>query len=100
MSQSENTDDLTLIQEFLPDSVREEVSDLEKTIENSAFTQREYLAYVLKEFTEKTGSERADIMGISEGTYWGKTGRVKEQIGSAQATLELANLADEAKSEN
>jgi len=93
MSQSENVDDeLTLLEEYLPNKFIEQLGDLESKIEESELTQREYLAYVLAEATEKTGRESAEIMNITEGTYWGKLGRARDKRDAAEATTELVSI--------
>lgn len=81
-----------LLHKYLPDTFLEEIGDLEATIDQSALSRREYLCYVFSEVTDKTGSESAEIIGISEGTYWGKMARVKKKIQSAESTIVLTNV--------
>lgn len=93
MSQAKNTDnELELLEEYLPDSFLESIGNLEEKIEESELTQREYLAYVLAEATDKTGEKSAELMNIEEGTYWGKLGRARDKKDSAEATQELVSI--------
>lgn len=93
MSQATNTNnELELLEEYLPDSFLESLGNLEDKIESSDLTKREYLAYVLAEATEKTGKESAELMGIEEGTYWGKLGRARDKKDAAGATIELVSI--------
>jgi predicted DNA-binding protein (UPF0251 family) len=85
-------DEMTLLQKYLPDSFLESIGDLEAKIEESELTQREYLAFVLAEATDKTGKKSAEIMGITEGTYWGKLGRARDKKDAAKATTELVTI--------
>jgi len=94
MSQARNTtNELELLHDFLPQSFLDEVGDLEELIETSELTKREYLAFVLAEVTDKTGSESAKLMEIQEGTYWGKLGRARDKMDAAEATLRLREPA-------
>lgn len=93
MSESDMTDDeMALLRQYLPDSFLERFEDLEGKIEESELTQREYLAYVLAESTAKTGRQSAKLMGITEGTYWGKLGRARDKRDGAEATTELVTI--------
>lgn len=94
MSQTENTDDeMALLEEFLPDDFLDSIGDLEAKIKDSDLTQREYLAFVLAEATDKTGKESAEIMAIEEGTYWGKLGRARDKMNEADTTIELVSIS-------
>lgn len=89
MNKSVEKDD-DLIQKHLPD-----VDGAEELAENSLFTRRELVAYLLAELTDMTWEEAADEMEISYGTYSGKMGNnVKSKKKKAQATVELINLIE------
>jgi len=94
MSKTENMadDEMSLLQEYLPDPFLERIGDVEAKIEESELTKREYLAYVLAEASDKTGKQSAEIMGITEGTYWGKLGRARDKKDAAEATTELVTI--------
>jgi predicted DNA-binding protein (UPF0251 family) len=94
MSQANSMDDdeMALLQQYLPDTFLAKFGDLEGQIEESELTQREYLAYVLAEVSDKTGKESAELMGITEGTYWGKLGRARDKKDAAEATTELVTI--------
>lgn len=85
-------DEMSLLREYLPESFLDSIGDLEEKIEESELTQREYLAYVLAEATEKTGKESAEMMNITEGTYWGKLGRARDKMNAAEETTELVSI--------
>ncbi len=75
----------------LPDESLDGV-DVDKWIEESSLTDKEFLAFVLSKATDKTAEERAEMMGSSEGRYWGALGRAKSKIGQAEYTLKLASV--------
>lgn len=66
--------------------------DVDKWIEESSLTDKEFLAFVLFKTTDKTAEERAEMMGSSEARYWGALGRAKSKIGQAEYTLKLASV--------
>lgn len=69
--------------------------EVEEFIEDSLFTQRELVAYLLAERTDMTWEEAAEEMGISYGTYSGKMGNnVAEKKKRARATVKLINAIE------
>lgn len=81
-------DEIEIAKEYLTGMFLD-LSKLERVVEESAFSKREYLAYVLAEESNLTGAESADLMGIKEGTYWGKVGRARNKIEEAEITTGL-----------
>ena len=71
-----------LIEKHLPDGADEYV-------ENSIFTKRELVAYLLWKRTDMTFEEAGEEMGITYGTFSGKTHSVEEKKEKARATMEL-----------
>jgi predicted DNA-binding protein (UPF0251 family) len=85
---STSQDDIEIAKEYLADMFLD-LSKLERVVEESAFSKREYLAYVLAEESDLTGAESAELMGIAPGTYWGKLGRARNKIEEAEITTGL-----------
>lgn len=77
-----------LIEKHLPDGEEEYVED-------SLFTKRELVAYLLAERTDMTWEDAAEEMGISYGTYSGKMGNnVERKKRRARATVKLINAIE------
>ena len=87
MNETVQKDD-ALIEKYLPEGAEEYVED-------SLFTDRELVAYLLWKRTGLTFDEAAEEMGISYGTFSGKIGNnVKEKKERARATVELIRLIE------
>lgn len=89
MSETETVEkDAQLIEKYLPDGA-------EQYVEDSLFTHRELVAYLLAERTNMTWEEAAEEMGISYGTYSGKMGNnVERKKQRAWATYRLIDLIE------
>jgi len=86
---SESRDEVEVAKEHLSNTFLD-LGKLERVVEESDFSKREYLACVLAEESDLTGAESAELMGITEGTYWGKLGRARNKIRKAEVTTGLA----------
>lgn len=87
------SEDLELIYEYFPEARSNDIG-FEDWIDRSNFTEREFLAIVLDEVTDLSGEDRAEVMGVSEGRYWGCRGRAKEKLESSETTLDLMDELD------
>lgn len=85
---STSQDDIEIAKEYLTDMYLD-LTELERVVKESAFSRREFLAYVLAEESKLTGKESADLMEITEGTYWGKLGRARNKIEESKITIGL-----------
>lgn len=87
MNETSTTDE-HLIEKHLPDGG-------EQYVEDSLFTKRELVAYLLAERTNMTWEDAAEEMGIKYGTYSGKMGNnVNTKKERARATVELIDLVE------
>jgi len=79
--------DEELLNKYLPDGA-------EELVEDSLFTKRELVTYLLWKDTNMTFKEAGNKMGITYGTFSGKTAAIERKKRRAEATMKLIELIE------